>query len=420
MRVLFTTAWYPNRKVAGDGVFIQKHARAVARLNDVGVLMVQTDEAKTDHSIEVCARRESEHLVEVLVYVPKTWREIPLLTGLVRLAWLMAGYLKGYRYLKRHYWDGKRPEVCHVNVLTRAAGLPWLLRKVYGIPYLITEHWSRYMRPDSYPDSSIQLRLGRLFVRDASYVCPVSLNLEKGMKQWKLDSRHYTRVSNVVDTDVFCLPAGQQATQNDNKDLQNSKKASQSCRTRFVHVSWMRDDSKNISGMLQALARLGEKRSDFELRLVGEGNDKPQLMALATELGLMPGCVTFVEAKSGALLADELQHSDALLMFSNYENQPVSVLEALACGLPVIATAVGSIPTMLASNRGICVKPGDIDGLVEVLDGFLSVRASMTPQQRADQTLSSRRREYVVAHHSPEVIARQFDALYRAAMAANG
>lgn len=404
MRVLFTTAWYPNRKIAGDGVFIQKHARAVARLNDVGVLMVQTDEAKTDHSIEVCHRRVSDHLAEVLVYVPKTWREVPVLTGLVRLAWLMAGYLKGYRILKRCYWDGKRPEVCHVNVLTRAAGLPWLLRKVHGIPYIITEHWSRYMRPDSYPDSAIQLRLGRLFVRDASYVCPVSLNLEKGMKQWKLDSRHYTRVSNVVDTDVFSL--------GERKEYPSV--------TRFVHVSWMRDDSKNISGMLQAMARLRNRRSDFELRLIGEGNDKERLMSLASDLGLTPGCVTFVEAKSGAFLADELQASDALLMFSNYENQPVSVLEALACGLPVIATAVGSIPSMLASDRGICVKPGDVDGLEEVLDGFLTLRAQMTPQQRVDQTLSSRRREYVVSHHSPEVIARQFDALYRAAMASNG
>ena len=49
MRVLFTTAWYPNRKVAGDGVFIQKHAQAIAQLNDVAVLMVQTDWLNKHH-----------------------------------------------------------------------------------------------------------------------------------------------------------------------------------------------------------------------------------------------------------------------------------------------------------------------------------------------------------------------------------
>ena len=424
MRVLFTTAWYPNRKVAGDGVFIQKHAQAVARLNDVAVLMVQTDEAKRDHTIEVEARDASSELSagsqgslqEVLVYVPKTWREIPVLTGLVRMFWLMAGYLKGYRYIKKHYWQGQRPEVCHVNVLTRAAGLPWLLHKVHGIPYIITEHWSRYMRQGAYPNSGLQLRLGRRFVRDASFVCPVSLNLEKGMKSWQLDNRHYTRVSNVVDTDVFCpmvpgqmVPGPLVAGQIENSPI-----------VQFTHVSWMRDDSKNISGILRVLARLKERRQDFNVRLVGEGNDKPMLIALAESLGLTAGQVTFVEAKRGAALANELRQSDCLLMFSHFENQPVSVLEALACGRPVIATQVGAIPGMLAGNRGVCVPPGDEAALEQAIDAFLTLSAQMTPQQKADQTLASQRRQYVVERHSPEVICRQFDALYRAARASNG
>lgn len=405
MRVLFTTAWYPNRKVAGDGVFIQKHAQAVARLDDVAVLMVQTDEAKRDYSIEIEARDASADLVvgsqgslrEVLVYVRKTWVEIPLLTGLIRLFWLMAGYVKGYRYIQKHYWQGQRPEVSHVNVLTRAAGLPWLLRKIFGIPYIITEHWSRYARPESFPESGLQLRFCRWFVRDASYVCPVSLNLEQAMKRWQLDNKYYTRVSNVVDTDVFTLPATAPVKHG---------------QTRFVHVSWMRDDAKNISGILSALAQLRQQRSDFHLRLVGEGNDKPMLQAMAEQLGLTPDYVTFVEAKSGQTLAEELQQNDCLLMFSNFENQPVSVLEALACGLPVIATSVGSIPSMLAGNRGFCVQPGDQAGLVSALDSFISLHQSMTSQQLADLTMARQRRQYVVSHHSPEVIARQFDALY--------
>ena len=401
MRVLYTTAWYPNRKVAGDGVFIQKHAHAIARLNQLAVLMVQTDESKHDLSIEICATRQSD-LDEVLVYVPKTRFEIPVLTGLIRLYWLMAGYLKGYFYIKKHYWQGQRPEVCHVNVLTRAAGLPWLLRKVYGIPYIITEHWTRYARPDSYPDSSMQLRLGRLFVRDASYVCPVSLNLELSMKKWKLENKHYTRVGNVVDTDVFTLPSA----------VVGSREV-----TRFVHVSWMRDETKNISGILRVLSRLKSKHQNFHLRLIGEGNDKERLHAYAKELGLVPGYVTFVEAKKGEALAEELRNSDAMLMFSHHENQPVSVLEALACGLPVIASTAGSLPAMLARNRGITVKPGDEDELLSVIDGFLTLRSQLTETQLADPTLAIQRREYVVSQHSPEVIGRQFDALYRASRA---
>ena len=400
MRILFTTAWYPNRKDAGDGVFIQKHARAVSRMNDVVVLMVQTDVAVKGLSIEICPNKnEKKSLHEVLVYVPKTRFEIPLITGLLRLMWLMLGYIKGYRYIKKNYWNGKRPEACHVNVLTRAAGLPWLLLKFHKIPYIITEHWSRYAREGAYPNSSLQLQLGRRFVKDASYVCPVSLNLEQNMKKWGLENRHYTRISNVVDTDTFVLP----------------EKVQRSDKVRFVHVSWMRDDSKNISGILRVAAKLKEQRKDFYIDFIGEGNDKEQLVRYSKELGL-EDCVSFLFARTGKELAEALQHYDALLMFSNFENQPVSVLEALACGLPVIATKVGTIPAMLAQNRGITLPPKDESQLQEVLIAFIDARSRMTDAQRADQTLAKLRHQYVAERHSPEVISQQFDVLYHSAV----
>ena len=411
MKVLFTTAWYPNRKVAGDGVFIQKHAQAIARLDDVAVLMVQTDEAVRGWRIEMEpfgpeVVEEGVGLRGILVYVPKTRFELPVITGLLRLFWLMAGYLKGYRYIKRTYWQGQRPDVCHVNVLTRAAGLPWLLCKVHKVPYIITEHWTRYARPEAYPQSSIQLRLGRLFVRDASFVCPVSLNLEQAMKKWGLDNPHYSRVGNVVDTELWTqgiVTNGQIA----NGQIVNGRIV------KFLHVSWMRDPAKNISGILRTLARLKERRQDFHLDLIGEGNDKEKLIQYAHDLGL-DDHVTFLPAMTGEALVQQMQQHDALLMFSNHENQPVSILEALSCGLPVIATRIAAIPGMLAQNRGITVEPGDEASLLEVLDNFVTLKRQNRAAGGSGFTLAQQRHAYVVSHHSPEVIARQFDALYHA------
>ena len=404
MRVLFTTAWYPNRKVAGDGVFIQKHAQAIAQLNDVAVLMVQTDVAVKGLKIELCHKDACDSLHEVLVYVPKTRFELPVITGLLRLVWLMLGYLKGYRFIRRQYWQGKRPEVCHVNVLTRAAGLPWLLYKLHHIPYVITEHWTRYARPEAYPDSRMQLFFGRLFVRHAAYVCPVSYNLEQSMKQWKLDSRHYTRIGNVVDTDLFRLPSAEES------DSRHSNIV------RFIHVSWMRDPAKNISGILRALSQLKLKRQDWHLDLIGEGNDKAMLMDMAHTLGL-DALVSFLPAQQGEMLACSLRQHDALLMFSNHENQPVSILEALSCGLPVIATHIAAIPGMLAQKRGITVEARNEDQLLEVLDQFISMQKQVWAQGGQNGcALAVQRHDYVVAHHSPQVIARQFDVLYHAAI----
>lgn len=430
MRILFTTAWYPNRKVAGDGVFIQKHARAVARLNDVAVLMVQTDEMVRNKSIDLDDVSEGEHLHVALVYVPKVHWEIPVLTGLLRLAWLLLGYLKGYRYLKKKYWQGQRPDVCHVNVLTRAAMLPLLLKKLYGIPYIITEHWSRYHR-DAFPYNRMQLYATRWAVQEARYVCPVSANLERSMKKHELNNKYYTRVGNVVDTETFALPS----LANDSTSSLANETPSIDPRVRLVHVSWMRDDSKNISGILRVVSRLKELRQDWHLDLVGEGNDKEQLIGMAVSLGLTDAThpeaesnlVSFCPAVQGAVLAETLANHDALLMFSNFENQPVSVLEALSCGLPVIATAVGDIPLMLAGKRGVTVPPGDEAALLKILTAFIDLQQQRNllankaddtnlSNNDNDATLRESRHRYVVSHHSPEVIARQFDVLYASSL----
>lgn len=405
MRVLFTTAWYPNRKVAGDGVFVQKHARAVAQCHDVVVLMVQTDVSVRGCCVEIepsiHASDKGASLSEVLVYVPKIRFEIPVLTALLRLFWLSAGFLRGYSYIKKHCWQGQRPEVCHVNVLTRAAVLPWLLKKLHRIPYIITEHWSRYHRQGAFPANKLHLWLTRRVVADADYVCPVSLNLEQAMKQWGLQNKHYVRVGNVVDTKIFAQQPASSSV--DSSFFVNSDNP-----VNLLHVSWMRDDVKNISGILRVMSRLKAEGASFHLRLVGEGNDKPALIKQASQLGLLPDHVSFVGAKEGEALAEEYQRSDALLMFSNVENQPVSVLEALSCGLPVIATAVGSLPAMLASNRGIVVDAGDEQQLYEVLQAFISLCRT----QRNDKELREARHKYVENHHSAEVIARQFSVLY--------
>ncbi len=396
-----TTAWYPNRKVAGDGVFVQKHAQAIAALHDVAVLMVQTDPAIQGWRIDI----EANDQQEVLVYVPKIHREIPLLTGVLRLFWLMVGYIKGYRYIQKQYWHGQRPDLCHVNVLTRAAGLPWLLYKLHHIPYIITEHWSRYHRPMAFPSGRLHLWFTRLVVRDAAYVCPVSLNLERSMKQWQLDNPRYVRVGNVV------APMPVLSEGSGRKDA----------RVSFVHVSWMRDDAKNISGILRALSSLSKERQDWHVDFIGEGNDKDRLMAYAVELGLSGqespenDLVSFLPSQDSTQLSLSLPRYDALVMFSHFENQPVSVLEALAAGLPVIATSVGEIPKMLAHNRGITVDPGSEQQLLEVLSAFVSLFNT----QRQDQQLRQQRHQYVVEHHSAEVIARQFDVLYQGALSSH-
>lgn len=388
-RILMTTAWYPNRKVRGDGVFVEQHALALSRLHRVAVLMVQSDPGLTGRHIEIEERLhpDSRGLYEVRVYVPKVRREVPLLTGLLRLFWLWRGYRRGYR--SAWQWFGQcPPDVCHVNVLTRAALLPWWLRWRHKIPYIITEHWSRYGRSDAFPAGRLHLAATRRMVRDAAFVCPVSHNLEQNMLRWRLDNPHYVRVGNVVDTETFAAAPFVE------------RRAGEPIR--IVHVSWMRDESKNISGMLRVALRLKAVRRDFRLELVGEGNDKPRLEQLARQMAV-DDVVSFLPACRGEALAGRLRQCDFMLMFSHYENQPVSLLEAMACGRPVVATAVGDIPLM-AEGRGLCVPPRDEDALLEALLRMMEQYRSYDPYALHD---------YVERHHSPAAVGGRFHQLYK-------
>ena len=62
-----------------------------------------------------------------------------------------------------------------------------------------------------------------------------------------------------------------------------------------------------------------------------------------------------------------MQQADCFLMFSNYESFSVVIAEALACGLPIIATDAGGISSELTKDYGIIIKPNDEDALQEAM-----------------------------------------------------
>lgn len=387
-RILYTTPWYPSR-YGKDGLFIQRHAEAEALLNDVVVITVINKHSWRDYRNEFSVSSEGDLRV-IRIYAPKVDLSTPRLFVPIGLLFHFFGYLKAYRYAVRELWSGSRPDIIHVNVLSRAAALPWLINKLYHVPYIITEHWSRYFRP-GFPYSKLHLWATRKFVRDALCVCPVSENLHLAMKKWNLENARYECIGNVVDVNMF-YPVSRNSCPN----------------VRFFHVSWLRDSTKNVSGLLRAFALLDGGLSNWTLDIVGEGRDKGRLESLSHELGLGDK-VRFQGSMVGVRLAEFEREKDCLIMFSHYENQPVAVLEALACGLPVIATNVGDLPNMLDDGRGICVRPGDEIALANTLKTFIV-------SYKNDELKAIERVSYVSRYHSPEAISRRFDDIYTSAI----
>ncbi|HMC58899.1 MAG TPA: glycosyltransferase, partial [Candidatus Solibacter sp.] len=109
-----------------------------------------------------------------------------------------------------------------------------------------------------------------------------------------------------------------------------------------------------------------------------------------------------------------LAAGDVFLLSSDWEGHPLGAMEAMACGLPVIATAVGGVPEVVESGlHGLLVPPGDAGALTGAMR-FLMER----PHERVAMAQASRRR--AAAEFGLERMVRAYDELYRTRLAAIG
>jgi glycosyltransferase involved in cell wall biosynthesis len=195
---------------------------------------------------------------------------------------------------------------------------------------------------------------------------------------------NYRVIPNVVDTSIFNL------TQADTSVV------------RFLHVSSLIDKHKNISGILRSWKIASDSNSSIHLSLGGDGPIEIWKHE-AIKLGIRPESIDFFGELSWQGIAQKMQESHALLMFSNYENLPCVIVEALACGLPVISTRVGGISEHISAENGILIEAGDEIGLTKAIQELAN-----SINRYDKQAL----RNYAVNHFSNEAIAKAFNEIY--------
>ena len=118
---------------------------------------------------------------------------------------------------------------------------------------------------------------------------------------------------------------------------------------------------KNHSLLLDAFAKGPAADRNAHLMLVGEGPLRGQLEARAEGLGVASR-VHFLGVRTD--IPNVLGAMDVFVLSSDWEGNPLSVMEAMASGLPIVSTAVGSVPDLFANGReGFLVPRGDVAGL---------------------------------------------------------
>jgi glycosyltransferase involved in cell wall biosynthesis len=152
------------------------------------------------------------------------------------------------------------------------------------------------------------------------------------------------------------------------------------------------------------LAALRARGVDALLLLVGDGDDRERLEQRAHDLGLARSCLLVGYQED---VAPWYAICDAVVLTSVSEGTPVTIIEALAAGRPVVATRVGGVPDVVDEGEtGFLVRPHDTHALAERLEIL-----ARDPERRA--AMGAAGRERTVARYSVERLVDDMDGLYR-------
>jgi glycosyltransferase involved in cell wall biosynthesis len=168
---------------------------------------------------------------------------------------------------------------------------------------------------------------------------------------------------------------------------------------------------KGLDLGLRALA--GLKDLDWEWRIAGDGPQMDELKSLAREFGISER-VMFLGWQSREDLAEWYHRSNLFLFPSRHEGMPNAVLEAMASGLPVVATRIaGNEELVLDGETGLLVHPEDVQSLRDALRTLLA-------DERLRERLGRASRQRVGKDYSWENVARRYSETLESLRAQSG
>lgn len=372
--ILFLAAWYPDERDPMFGLFVKKHAETLVKQYKVSVLHVTYYNDKPNGIF-----------TNVINSINVTTVNIRYQLKLLKwIAFLIASH-KAFNYICKK--EGQ-PTVNHVHILTRMGLLAVIIKMRFKIPFVITEHWSRYFSfPGTYRNI-IRKGLTRYICKRAQKLSTVSQGLAVAMQNHKIGSnRTYSVINNVVDDSIFFPAAEGYPT---------------ATPIRFANVSCFENRSKNLTGLVDLVADMVQKGRHFECVMAGTGLDFDLIVDYIKEKGVedyivLPGLLNEKQ------VAELMRSCHYYIQPSHYENVPVVISEALMCGLPVVATRVGSVSELIDDSNGYLVEAGNADEL------FASVELMVENYNSFDR---KQIHSNAYKRFSADAVLKQFNELY--------
>jgi len=344
LHVLIIPSFYsdPDRPLCG--VFFKEQAVEAAKIcGKLGLVYV---EPRSLRSFAISALPESHFQVSsafdhgILTLRRHGWNPLSQ-TAMGRKAWV---YMMG-QLVRRYIREHGRPDVLHAQCALWGGEVARRASMEYGIPFLVTEH-STILINGSGVAASFQPQLSRIYF-SASGVSAVTRFLAEHMEPFTRGVR-VTLTPNLLPSEFEKMQLQEPVSGGFN----------------YIAVGRL-VPQKGYHILLKAFAHVRMRQANCELRIVGSGPEEGRLKDLTMRLGLT-NSVKFLGELPRAQVRAAMIESDAFVLPSLYETFGVVVIEAMACGLPVVATC-GAPSELLTHESGILVKPGDEAALVEAM-----------------------------------------------------
>ena len=358
--ILFLNSWYPSKVSPSNGDFIQRHAEAVATIQQVTCVHVITDESISENFIT------DNHIngVRTLIAYLK-----PVNSNIIK----QVQFFKAYNKLINMSGDF---EIIHVNRIFPAGIMTFFNNK----PFLVTEHFSGYLQEHFSKLSIFERFIVKKITMKAAYVCPVSNYLAKNMQKIGC-SGHYKVIPNVIDTKLFYPLKKENAV------------------FTLIHISSLNDSIKNISGILRVIRRLQDDIENFQFILIGPQPER--FKTYINKLGIDTNRVKITGEIPHKKVPEYIQKSNVFVLFSRYETFSCVIKEAFACGVPVISTNIGGIKENFPKGFGKLISNEN-----SLLDAILEIYHKGVAANKEDMHL------YVKTNFSQEIISNSYSKLY--------
>lgn len=377
-RVLHLASWYPSAVHGTLGNFVRRHIDAIATEHASEIWYAAP--SPSDQSLPQNTHKDFGNFKERIVYFKA---QKPVVNGTTRALLKLADQM-----------DEQPFDLIHLHVAYPAGKAARILSKRWGTPLVVTEHWTVY-----HTDQQTKLPFWRKWsmlrtLGQARLICPVSEDLARSIQTFG-GGQHFCVVPNVVDTEMF----------HPQENVKGNVHDGERRKFQWLHISSLSEDQKNIRGIIHAIQQLRKSTDAFHLNIIGDGDPKPH-EELVIELGLQD-CIAVQGEISLNEVADQMRHSDALLLFSRYENFPCVIAEAWASGIPVLSSDVGGISEHLTDDRGALVQSEDVAELAQTMHAWIL----------REQTFDGRAlRAHATDYFSVAAIAKAYGEAYHAAL----